>query len=42
MSKKSLKDKSIQANYNSFLFYYHWLKLLCVSMFKYKNLPNRL
>lgn len=40
MAKNNIKDKSIRENYNSFLFYYHWLKLLCLSMFHYDNLPN--
>ena len=40
MGKKNLREKSINENFNSFLFYYHWLKLLALSMFKYKDLPN--
>lgn len=42
MSKHNIQDKTMQANLNSFIFYYQWLKLLCISMFKYENLPNRL
>ena len=39
MPKNDDKNKAIIQNHNSFLFYYQWIKLLCLSMFKYTNLP---
>lgn len=33
-------EKAIIQNRNSFLTYYFWIKLLCLSMFKYNNLPQ--
>lgn len=32
-------DKAKLMNRNSFLFYYNWIKLLCLTMFEWKNLP---
>lgn len=32
-------DKAKLMNRNSFLFYYNWIKLLCLNMFEWKNLP---
>lgn len=33
------KNKANFLNRNAFLFYYQWIKLLCLSMFKWDNLP---
>jgi len=39
MPKNDERNKAMIQNHNSFLFYYQWIKLLCLSMFKYNNLP---
>lgn len=33
------KEKSVALNMRSFVFYYLWIKLLCLNMFKWENLP---
>lgn len=40
MAKQDLKNQAIKDNRTSFLFYYQWLKMLCMSMFKYEDLPE--
>lgn len=33
------KEKAMNLNRFSFIFYYFWIKLLCLNMFKWENLP---
>jgi len=40
MSKQKRLNTALLQNKNSFVYYYYWIKLLCMTMFKWKNLPN--